>query len=253
MKQVKIAGHDVTMYDSIESLPILRFHKYNKLLLIDAGIGSDLSDFDRHIEKVVLQMKSAPEQAATELENLRQNVYFIHSGVNPRHLAFAALVKEIDGQPYDDLSDSGLQRVTELLKDATTKETTDILSAVKKKIDAELRLYFPHLFDDADTKEYYDVLRRRTLLVLDQIITGEDKGNEIEQITKEMILHVRPVKFAGGEFEVRYDKQFEKMCLMLAQHANIDARKYSVLSFYNAFEYMKEDIRRQKDAYKARK
>ena len=91
------------------------------------------------------------------------------------------------------------------------------------------------------------------MLVLDQIITGDDKRDEIMQITQEMILHVRPVKFAGGEFEVRYDKQFEKMCLMLAQHANIDARQYSVLSFYNAFEYMKEDIRREKNAYKARK
>lgn len=51
MRTIKLAGKKVEIYDAIEDLPILRFHKYNKMLLIDAGIGSDLSDFDKHIEK----------------------------------------------------------------------------------------------------------------------------------------------------------------------------------------------------------
>ena len=49
MKTVQIKGMDVELYNSIEDLPIMRFHKYNKMLLIDAGIGSDLADFDRHM------------------------------------------------------------------------------------------------------------------------------------------------------------------------------------------------------------
>lgn len=46
MKNVPIKGMNVELYDSIEDLPIMRFHKYNKMLLVDAGVGSDLSDFD---------------------------------------------------------------------------------------------------------------------------------------------------------------------------------------------------------------
>ena len=53
MKTVQIKGMSVEIYDSIEDLPILRFHKYNKMLLVDAGVGSDLADFDRHIEKAI--------------------------------------------------------------------------------------------------------------------------------------------------------------------------------------------------------
>ena len=53
MKTVQIKGMNVEIYDSIEDLPILRFHKYNKMLLVDAGVGSDLADFDRHIEKAI--------------------------------------------------------------------------------------------------------------------------------------------------------------------------------------------------------
>ena len=40
MKNVQIKGMNVELYDSIEDLPIMRFHKYNKMLLVDAGVGS---------------------------------------------------------------------------------------------------------------------------------------------------------------------------------------------------------------------
>ena len=54
MKTVKIGERTVEIYDEIDKLPMLRFHKYNKMLLVDAGIGSDLQDFDTHIEKLSL-------------------------------------------------------------------------------------------------------------------------------------------------------------------------------------------------------
>ena len=53
MKTVKIGERTVEIYDAIDELPMLRFHKYNKMLLVDAGIGSDLQDFDTHIEKAI--------------------------------------------------------------------------------------------------------------------------------------------------------------------------------------------------------
>lgn len=100
MKNVQIKGMNVELYDSIEDLPIMRFHKYNKMLLVDAGVGSDLSDLDRHIEKVIRYLNSpTPNMATVELENMRQNIYFIQSEVSPRHLAFAVLVKSIMVNP----------------------------------------------------------------------------------------------------------------------------------------------------------
>ena len=102
MKTVKIGERTVEIYDAIDELPMLRFHKYNKMLLVDAGIGSDLQDFDTHIEKAIRYARSkTPELAAIELDNMRQNVYFIQTGISPKHLAFAVLVKSIDGEPYN--------------------------------------------------------------------------------------------------------------------------------------------------------
>ena len=77
MKTTKIGERAVVLYDSIDELPILRFHAYNKMLLIDAGVGSDLNDWDAHIEKAIRFIrKEKPDLAEKELDNLRQNVYF---------------------------------------------------------------------------------------------------------------------------------------------------------------------------------
>ncbi|MCM1077874.1 MAG: hypothetical protein NC344_06890 [Bacteroidales bacterium] len=134
MKRTSIGRHSVEIYDSIDELPIRRFHKFNKMLLIDAGVGSDLADFDRHIERAMAYSRSkTPELTSTELDNLRQNVYFIQSGLSPRHLAFAVLVSSIDGKVCEDLSDEALQGVVDLLADVTVKDMTAHFDAVKKK------------------------------------------------------------------------------------------------------------------------
>ena len=117
MKTIELAGHSVMLYDSIDELPIKRFHVYNRYLLVDAGVGSDISDFD----------------AGKELDNLRQNVYLVLSQQNVKHLSLACLVKQIDGVRYDDLSQEGLQKVIEVLGGASVGEVSEAMASVKKK------------------------------------------------------------------------------------------------------------------------
>ena len=134
MKEVELNGHKVRLYDSIDDLPIVRFHRYNRMLLVDAGIGSDISDFDSHVERVVRYIrKNDLDSAAKEMDNLRQNVYMIMSGQDVRDLSFACLVASIDGEPQEDLSPDGLRKVTELLGGATRREITEAYASVKKK------------------------------------------------------------------------------------------------------------------------
>ncbi len=134
MREVELNGHKVSLYDSIDELPISRFHKYNRYLLIDAGIGSEIGDFDQHIERVVRYIRKGDnESAGKEMENLRQNVFMVLSQQNIKHLSFACLVKAIDGEPKDDLSPEGLSKVLELIGGASRGEVNDTLSSVKKK------------------------------------------------------------------------------------------------------------------------
>ena len=86
------------------------------MLLIDAGVGSDLNDWDAHIEKAIRFIrKEKPDLAEKELDNLRQNVYFVQSAISPKYLAFACLVKSVDGTEYNDMTADGLQKVLDLL------------------------------------------------------------------------------------------------------------------------------------------
>lgn len=247
MKIGKINKHTVEIYDSIDEMPINRFQRYNKYLLIDSGVGSDLQDVLDHIDRAKIYIKSNPAMAITELDNMKQAVYLVSEQISPKYMAFAVLVSKIDGQPMDDLTDAGLQRVLDILKEAKKSWIDGILHSVKKKIDEELSLYFPGRFEDATCKEYYDQLRSHTMLKLQHLLTGEDISSASEDIEIRLAILMKPRIFSGKKsVEIAYDKQFEEMCLILSQNLQIHTQDMTVLQFYNAFEYLQKQAKKMK-------
>lgn len=248
MKQVQLNGHSVRIFDSIDELPIVRFHKYNRMILVDAGIGSDISDFDAHIERVVRYIRKGDnDSVAKELDNLRQNVYMIMQGQSVRDLSFACLVAEIDGEACEDLSPEGLQKIVDTLGGVTRKELADAYQSAKKKIDEELALYFPSLFDDVTTREYYDILKRLTVTNLARIAEGDsdERRQKAEELRERLVLFQKPKVFTGHDgLEVRHDKEFETMCLAITKETGRDAKGMTVLEYYNAYEYLQEKARK---------
>lgn len=248
MREETIGKHKVKIYDSIDELPIIRFHKYNKYMLIDSGVGSDLEDADGRFVRAMKFIKSDPELAIKELQNLRQLLHLISETINPTHLAFATLVAEIDGEPRTDLSDTGLSEVIRILGEAKKGWIDWLLELVKKKIDTELTLYFPGMFDDAGSKEFYDRLRARTLTILDGILTGDDKTEEIGKIDDYLLSLAKPKSFSGKDsVEIQYDKQFESMNILLAHQLSVNTNNMTVLQYYNAFEYLKKSVKNKKN------
>lgn len=247
MKELQLNGHKVRIYDSIDALPITRFHSYNRMLLVDAGVGSDISDFDNHIERMVRYIRKGDnDSAAKELENMRQNVYMIMSGQSVRDLSFACLVASIDDEPCNDMSQEALQRIVETLGGATRGELTEAYQSAKKKIDNDLSLYFPSLFDDVTTREYYDIVKRLTLTNLERIADGDttERKDMAEQLREKLVLFQKPKVFTGHDgLEVRHDKEFETMCLAITKETGRDAKRMTVLEYYNAYEYLREKSR----------
>lgn len=245
MVTVKVGKHTVEMYDAIDELPIVRFHKYQKMLLIDAGVGADVSAFDRRIEKICGHLAlNEGEKARAELQNLRQTVFFVQSELNPKYRAFAALVTRVDGQRFDDVTDASIDKIVAILSDATDKELTARLEAVKKKIDEELRLYFPRIFSDSAVKEYYDLLKQRTVAILEGIVRGEfdpEALPEVQRVTSKLITYANPKCFSGeNSEEIQFDLQFESLCLVLSEQLHVKPKEYTVLEFYNAFDFVQE-------------
>lgn len=248
MKEVELAGHKVRLYDSIDELPIVRFHKYNRFLLVDAGIGSDISDYDAHVERVIAYVsKGDIDNFKKEFENLRQNLFLIMAECSPKFLSFACLVESIDGQPQTDLSQEGLQKVLDTLGAASRRQVTEELSSVKKKIDDELALYFPSLFDDVKTREYYDAVKNLTVKMLAQIYDGETEQTKtvIDGIREQLLLFSKPKRFTGRDgLEVTHDKEFATMCLLITKETGTEAKQMNVLEYYNAYDYIRQKARK---------
>lgn len=251
MKEITVNGNRITLYDDIESLPVARFHKYNKMLLLDSGIGSDLSDFAAHIQRAKYYLKTGDESALAELDNLMQNVLLIQQELSPKHYAFAVLVAKINGVECDDISDDGLRRTLDRLSDITNAELTAELQSVKKKIDMELAAYFPKLFDDAKVKEYRDDVARRAEMVLEEITRGVDNTARIAEITGRMIKSSKPKRFGSdGNAEVAHDKNFGTMCLLISQELHAKAEDMTVMQFYTANEYLENLSKERKKVLK---
>lgn len=135
MKQMLINKKTICVYDSIDEMPIANFQKYNKYLMIDSGIGSDVDDIDAHITKIAKYIKSKDEKKALlELQNMRQSMYMVNSEISPKYLAFAALIHSIDGREVTDLSDDGLKALLEEIKQIKHSKVIDFLFWLKKKL-----------------------------------------------------------------------------------------------------------------------
>jgi hypothetical protein len=255
MKNLLINKKIVRVYDSIDEMPIVNFQKYNKYLLIDSGIGSDADDIDAHIVKIAKYIKSNNnKKALQELQNMRQNMYMVNNEISPKYLAFAALIHSIDGKEVNDLSDDSLKKLLQDLKDIKHSKVIDFLLWLKKKVTSELETYFLGDFVNPKEKEAYDKLKNRTLLVLDSIINDTDNTEQIELIDTMMLNMHTPKVFIGSEsVEVKYDKQFESTCLLIAQKTNMDARKMTVLQFYNAIDNIKAQAEAEAKSLKKHK
>lgn len=247
----KINNHTIEIFDSIDDLPIRRFQKYNKYMLIDSGVGSDLQDVLDHIDRAMKYIKASPNMAITELNNMRQALYLVSEEMSPKYMAFAVLVNKIDGEPADDLTDAGLRRVLETLNEAKKGWLDGIINSVKKKMDKELTLYFPGKFEDASTKEYFDQLKSHTLLKLQHVITGEDVSEACSNIELRFAMLMKPRPFFGKKSaEIEYDKQFEDMCLVLAHNLQVQVKDMTVLQFYNALEFLKKQMKKKQNKAK---
>lgn len=255
MKSLLINKKIVRVYDSIDEMPIVNFQKYNKYLLIDSGIGSDADDIDAHIAKIAKFMKADNnKKALQELQNMRQNMYMVNSEISPKYLAFAALIHDIDGKEVTDLSDNNLKALLEEIKTVKHSTIIDFLVWLKKKVTFELETYFPGDFVNPKEKEAYDKLKNRTLLVLDSIINDNDNAEQIELIDMMMVNMHAPKVFIGSDsVEVKYDKQFESTCLLIAQKTSMDARKMTVLQFYNAVDNIKQQAEAESKSLKKHK
>jgi hypothetical protein len=132
MREVLVNKHKLQVYDSIDELPIVRYQKCNKYMVIDSGIGSDLQSVVSHIDVILQQINIDKDKAIIELTNMRQNMIFLFNGINPKHFAFVPLIYSIDGKELIDISDTNVEKIYIMLN-PTKEEADKLINDVKKK------------------------------------------------------------------------------------------------------------------------
>ena len=193
-----VAGHKLVFYDSVEDLPIVQFHRYSKFLLVESGVGDNINDIDRHITKI-FNFFGDRKKMQQELLNLRQCLYVIATEQDIHNKATLCLVRSVDGKVWEDFSDK--------------------------------------VFEDSLQKNYTDLLRRKALLQIASIVKDEDNKEQIEAVDASIYRMQNPKGFMGQDSEeVRFDKQFEDMCLLMAKEFGGGIKKYTTMEFYAAFE-----------------
>lgn len=242
MRKLILNNKVVKVYESIDEMPIINFQKYNKYLLIDSGIGSDVDDIDRHITRIAKFVKSGDKaKAIQELQNMRQNMYMINSSISPKNLAFAALIYSVDGQKITDYSDENLRCVLDSLSFVKQSFITKILNKIKKKVESELEAYFPSMFINVKEKDAYDKIKARVLLIADEIINDTDNRVALNEIDTFLYNLYKPKNFNGNDsIEIQYDKQFENSCSIISQKLYTNPKRMTVLEFYNSVEFLKQ-------------
>ena len=99
------------------------------------------------------------------------------------------------------------------------------------------------------TREYYDTLKRLTVVSLEKITDGdtEERQKMIQDLRDRLVLFIKPKVFTGHDgVEVRHDKDFETMCLMLTKETGRDAKQMTVLEYYNAYEWLAKKAKNER-------
>lgn len=110
MEKAVYKGRLIEYYSSIEEMPINVFQAFTRYSLIDAGVGGDLNSIDAHLVQLSRYNQAGDNKKfQTELQNLRQNLAFVVSGLSPKMMAFGAIIAKVNGRPTEDLSDEGIK------------------------------------------------------------------------------------------------------------------------------------------------
>ena len=134
-------GHTAAVYLSAHEVPIKHYVEFQHHHMRDVGIGSSVADVENHFAKVharAAALVTDPEQLplmVDELVLLQYSMNFMAERDHPSHLAFGALVAQVDGQPCTDLTEEGLAALLTQLADygLTRGQVEDTVAAFLKK------------------------------------------------------------------------------------------------------------------------
>ena len=128
MTIIELTGGIVEIYDSPYSLPELQRIEHDYYSLIHANIGSSMLDIDQHFLPLMTLIGTPDVEAQVDaVNNLRYLLFNIQNKqIGPKPLAFACLVKSVNGDDWKDYTEEGVNKLADVL--STMGLTNDVIA-----------------------------------------------------------------------------------------------------------------------------
>ncbi len=126
----------IEMYEELDDLPIVRKQKHDFYTMLDLAVGSSKESVAHRVSRASQYFQMEEQEAGlTELANVQLGLSMLEQGTPPDGLAFAVMVKSINGTSCDDITERGLLLTLHKLNELglTHKKATEIIEASKKK------------------------------------------------------------------------------------------------------------------------
>lgn len=136
MKVVNCGPYTLKIHDSVMSIPP---HKESMMMyyqMSEMGIGHSWESIDGHLNSLIIAAGQSDQTAIfQQVENLRLSYYSMAAQYNPEQLSWLCLIHEIDGQPFDDLTEETLKEWAQKLSvhDDSEFAWRQVFEEVKKK------------------------------------------------------------------------------------------------------------------------
>jgi hypothetical protein len=242
----------IMIHDDIDQLSIDQFNKINKFWMLHDNLGSSFADIDSmHISKIMM-VADNKEKVMKEVENLRILIYNIINEISPSEMAFACMVHSINGVEITDYSDEGIKKILKVLNDSglTIGDLKKKMKEVREKVYNELELFFPDLFHNVLSTAFWTKMREKAIKQCDAIITGIDE--DLSAADRYFSSLITPKSFSEGKEELRYDKNFEKNCIMLTSLSNQPVKRMSTKEYFALITYYNDTLKHGKSDQKGR-
>lgn len=137
MIKIELPNYTVELYDSIKDIPAERDTLMNYYLLEDSGIGSDLQSIESHLSHIIDAINTDKKDHVRDaIYNFRASCYSMITRYRPDQIAWACMIKTVNGESLTDFSAESLQRLVKQLSDdgLTAGKIEDTFEEIKKKL-----------------------------------------------------------------------------------------------------------------------
>jgi len=248
----KLKNHEIEIYDTIHSLPILRFRTFNKLQLMAVEVGSDFADYESRTQKALAFLKKKMiTEAFQELLNRRQTVWNAYEEQSPTMASFAVMVHRIDDVHYTKYAPDDLERILVHLNDVGLDAKTMFtqLKELKKKINLELSVYFPKYFPKNANANDVVLWIKAMDIRCDQIIQGKKYKEQLYEVEKQILESDKPNNWnvhTPGNMERELELEFEKFGISVTKLSGGDLENMTVKRFYATVEQLEDEHKTRK-------